>query len=138
MPVDIRDQAAAKGMSFREFCSMAGKKAKGKPKKYRISKSRICSKKCPLWNHCFLKYVSLNPDSVDETSRPLNGKCALAHQSRRVKELIRRLASMSHQAFGDMALEVFAEVYLKTAEEGTFEEKMRLLRLMIKMKNILY
>jgi len=82
--------------------------------------------------------MSLDPESVDEDGRPLKGRCAIANQSRRAKIFVKRLASGNAKELNNIILELFAEMYLRIIDNGTFEELSKLLKTAIKVKKQLF
>jgi len=129
-PVDLREIAKKKGFnSFSAFCSDAGKRSKGKPKRYRISEKRICrADKCPLWNVCFVKYLSPK----------FNGRCALYHSPLRVKNIILNSFFRGENAMNDNIIELLSEITINLRSEKDPEKQMKLLKAMMDAKKSIF
>ncbi|RLF66034.1 MAG: hypothetical protein DRN30_02880 [Thermoplasmata archaeon] len=120
--VDIREQARRQGKDFKEFCSEAGKKARGKPKRVRLSPKRICRKdKCPIYDYCFAKYLSVTK---------FGGRCALYHMPERIKEGVFKFAEKGRQGAEEFLIELFFSLYIEYLgeEKLSFSEKLKFFR----------
>ena len=128
--VKIQEQAKRKGMDFREFCSLAGKKAKGKPKRIRITEKRTCREsKCPLWDVCFVKYVS---------ATKYGGRCALFHMPARVKDIIISSFEKGEDGMNAKIKELLNEIQIDLRKDSKPSYKLKLLKAMIDAKKAIY
>jgi len=129
--VKIQEQAKRKGIDFREFCSLAGKKAKGKPKRVRLTEKKICRKdRCKLWDVCFVKYLSL---------KKYNGKCALYHSPQRVQEVIQSSFMAGEEGLNKKIIELLneLEIVMRT-KDLTIEQRTKLIKTVIDVKKAIY
>jgi hypothetical protein len=109
---DIVEIAKAKGMTPSEFGSWAGVKAKGKPKRLALRPNRKCTKACPLWPACFIKYSS--------AQEKYGGRCALADPNtpERVKSVIFSFLQ-GEEGMNNKIMELIGELEMLVRKEGT-------------------
>lgn len=128
--IDIREQARRKGMTHKELSSYAGRKAKGKPKRIRITEKRVCREsKCPLWPVCFVKYVS---------ATKYGGKCALFHMPARVKDIIISSFEKGEDGMNAKIKELLNEIQIDLRKDSKPSYKLKLLKAMIDAKKAIY
>ena len=128
--VDIREQAKRKGLSFKEFSSIAGKKARGKRKRFKFTEKRVCREtRCQLWPVCFVKYLS---------ATKYGGKCALFHMPERVQEVIQSSFMKGETGMDNKIIELLNELEIQMRKDTNPEKQIKLIKTLIDAKKSIY